>query len=71
MATESRSLHAGRVLSLHDALGRVIRCLSGAVWVTQEGDGRDRVLIQRDEMRIEASGKVAIQALRHAEIALL
>ena len=46
--------------------GHVIRCLSGTLWVTQEGDPRDHILAAGDEFLIEAPGAVVVQAFTPA-----
>ena len=37
-----------------------VRCERGAVWVTQEGDARDRVLGPGQRLTLTRSGKVVI-----------
>ncbi len=62
-------LPEGAVLSLrHAAPGLLVRCLSGMVWVTQEGDSRDYILERGDTFRVERRGAVAVQALSSARI---
>jgi Protein of unknown function (DUF2917) len=41
---ETMNLHNGQHLSLRRAAGWTVRALSGAVWITQDGDIRDVVL---------------------------
>lgn len=71
MTPSVRRLEAGRVLALRGAVGRVVRCLSGVVWVTQEGDAQDHLLARCEEMRVERGGILAIQALRRAEVVII
>ena len=40
----SRSLAKGRIRHLPARVGRSIECLSGSLWITQDGDRRDIVL---------------------------
>ena len=47
-------------------IGTVIRCTSGTLWVTQEGDPRDHVLHIGDELRIAMPGPIVIQAFTPA-----
>jgi hypothetical protein len=37
-------LRASEVLDIHDGLGLAVRCLAGALWITQNGDSHDIVL---------------------------
>ena len=48
------------------AIGQTIRCLSGTLWVTQEGDSRDHLLSAGDEFVIETPGAVVVQAFAPA-----
>lgn len=40
----ARSLAKGRVCHLSVHVGRSVQCLSGSIWITQDGDRRDIVL---------------------------
>jgi hypothetical protein len=40
----ARSLAKGRTRHLSAHVGRSVECLSGSIWITQEGDRRDVVL---------------------------
>ena len=40
----SRALAKGRVRHLPVRVGRSVECLSGSIWITQDGDLRDIVL---------------------------
>jgi hypothetical protein len=40
----ARSLAKGRVRHLPGRAGRSVECLSGSIWITQDGDRRDIVL---------------------------
>ena len=42
-------------------VGHVIRCLSGTLWVTQEGDARDHILGPGEEFAIESTGVVVVR----------
>jgi hypothetical protein len=48
--------------------GYAIRCVSGSLWVTQEGDGRDHVLAAGDEFVIESPGTIVVQAFTPARV---
>ncbi len=66
-------LELGRsaVRSFRARVGQLVECLSGAVWLTQEGDSRDHVLAPGDARVIESSGRVAVQALRTARVRIV
>ena len=40
----SRLLAKGRLRHLPARVGRSVKCLSGSIWITQDGDPRDVVL---------------------------
>jgi hypothetical protein len=61
----------GGVVKLWEGyVGRTIRCLSGAAWVTQEGDGQDHVLDPGEELHIDHSGIVVIQGLGFTKVVI-
>ncbi len=39
-----RQLRTREVLDIHDGQGLVVRCLAGALWITQDGDTDDVVV---------------------------
>jgi hypothetical protein len=67
--TEEWTIDASTVKLLNlgkGLVGHVIRCVSGTLWVTQEGDSRDHFLAAGEEFVIEAPGVVVVQALAPA-----
>jgi quercetin dioxygenase-like cupin family protein len=56
-------LEPRRELSLADADGVEITCLSGAVWMTMEGDPRDIVLTAGDSHTVRRNGVTLVNAL--------
>ena len=69
MKTEEWTLDPSTVKLLNQGrkmVGHAIRCLSGTLWVTQEGDGRDHVLAAGDEFVIESTGVIVVQAFTPA-----
>ena len=48
--------------------GKEIRCLGGIIWITQTGDGIDRILSSGDIYQTRISGDIVIQALDAATI---
>jgi hypothetical protein len=57
-------LKRGQMQRLQDARGSLVLCLSGTLWLTQEGDARDIVLEAGDEARIERRGLTILSAMR-------
>jgi hypothetical protein len=47
--------------------GDVINCLSGSLWVTQEGDLKDYVLESGKSFWVTKPGSVVVQALDHSQ----
>ena len=56
-------LEPRREFSLVDAAGVEITCLSGAVWLTMEGDLRDIVLTAGDSHAVRRNGVTLVNAL--------
>jgi hypothetical protein len=55
-------------LGLQRHTGDRIECVSGAVWVTQDGDLRDIVLTAGESFRLDRSGHALVSALADAGI---
>ncbi len=58
-----RTINPGELLQLHDAAGRHLTVVQGAVWVTQHGDWRDAVLESGASYRFDRNGLSIVQAL--------
>jgi hypothetical protein len=57
------------VLSIRDIqAGRVVYCLSGMLWLTQDGDSRDHVLGPGGMFRFERPGRVVVAALKRSHM---
>jgi hypothetical protein len=63
-------LAKGRLQRIDDGAGTLVSCLSGTLWLTQEGDLRDIVLEAGDEARIERGGASYLSALDNARFVL-
>ena len=50
-----------------DRRGDVISCLSGTLWITQEGDLKDYVVEAGRNFWVTKSGSVVVQALQEAQ----
>jgi len=56
-----------QAMSIRDLTpGRILYCLAGMIWVTQQGEARDRVLGPGGSYRIERSGRLVVAALRRS-----
>ena len=63
-------LKRGQLQRVQDAQGSLVLCLSGSLWLTQEGDTRDIVLEAGDEARIDHDGLSILSALSDASFVL-
>jgi hypothetical protein len=68
LAATALPMHA--VHRLHDARGLLVSCLSGTLWLTQEGDVRDIVLEAGDDALIDRDGLTLLAALSDARFVL-
>ena len=53
-------LTSGSIQAHSELAGETIRCTSGHLWVTIEGDGTDHILIAGESVPIPNTGKVII-----------
>lgn len=67
----TRLLTKGSLLRIDDAVGTWVHCVSGSLWLTQEGDRRDIVLEPGAAARIERPGASILYALADARYMLL
>ena len=68
---DTRPLAKGRIRRVHHPLGRRVECVSGALWVTQDGDPRDIVLTAGDSFAFDQRGDALISALDDSRFLLL
>jgi Protein of unknown function (DUF2917) len=62
------TLNKSKVWSIEgDRRGEVINCLSGVIWITQEGDLNDYILEAGDSFWVTKRGTVIVQALQDAQ----
>ena len=64
------ALQEGGTLVIDEGREMLVYVWKGLVWVTQEGEGRDRVLKRGDWVRIERDGRTVVQALLPSSLAL-
>ena len=63
-------LHAGQVVTLVDAAGTRIAARRGRIWITEEGDREDHVLVEGEARIVGRGGRTVVQALEPARIAI-
>lgn len=67
----TRALEKGCMYRVAAALGRRVECLSGSLWVTQDGDGRDVVLEPGDGFEFDRPGVALLSALADSRYLML
>lgn len=68
---DTRPLAKGRIRRVHHPLGQRIECVSGTLWVTQDGDPRDIVLAAGESFAFDRRGDALVSALDDARFLLL
>jgi hypothetical protein len=63
-------LEAGQVIRIHDAVGTRVRCLRGALWITQHRDLEDHFIRAGGALKLDHAGLVLIRAIEPTELAL-
>jgi hypothetical protein len=67
----ARSLEKGRLRHLHAEPGRRVECLSGSIWITQDGDRRDVVLAAGEAFDFDRRGDALLSAFADSRYLLL
>jgi hypothetical protein len=67
----SKQIGKGSIRRIGSPLGRRIECLSGSLWVTQDGDRRDIVLAPGQSFVFDRSEGVLVSALGDSRYLLL
>ena len=67
----ARSLAKGRTDRVARAGGRRVECLSGSIWITEDGDPRDNVLAPGEAYVLERRGDALLSALADSRYVLL
>jgi hypothetical protein len=70
LAPGSLELARGKLVRIEDGRGMLVRVASGGVWITEEGDQRDRFVSAGGQFRVATSGVTLISALQRSTIAL-
>ena len=70
---DTRTLAKGRIRRVHEtrAFGHRVECLSGSLWITQDGDQRDVVLAAGESFAFDRPGDALISALDDSRFLLL
>ena len=68
---DTRPLAKGRIRRVHHPLGQRVECVSGALWVTQDGDPRDIVLNAGESFAFDQRGDALISALDDSRFLLV
>jgi hypothetical protein len=67
----ARPLDKGRVRHVRVAPGRRVECLSGSIWITQDGDPRDIVLAAGEAFDFDRRGDALLSAFADSRYLLL
>jgi hypothetical protein len=63
-------LASGNLVRIEDGRGMLVRVTRGSVWITEEGDQRDRLVGPGGQFRVVSSGVTLISAVSRSSIAL-
>ena len=58
------------LVRIEDGRGTMVRVVSGSVWITEEGDPRDRLMAAGARLAIASRGVTLISALTPSTISL-
>ena len=67
----AQRLGKGSIRRVGPAIGRRVECLSGVLWITQDGDLRDVILETGDAFTFDRSGAALLSALADSSYVLL
>ncbi len=67
----SRNLAKGRIRHVSAERGRRVECLSGSIWITQDGDLRDVVLAPGEAFDFDRRGDALLSAFADSRYLLL
>ncbi len=67
----ARSLDKGHIRHVHAHAGRRVECLSGSLWITQDGDRRDIVLTAGEAFDFDRQGDALLSAFADSRYLLL
>lgn len=64
------ALEMGQVVTLDNAAGKRISARSGLLWITEEGSRRDHIVREGDAHIVRHTGRIVVQALKAAWVAI-
>jgi DUF2917 family protein len=67
----AQMLEKGRLRHVHAEAGRRVECLSGSIWITQDGDRRDIVLGTGEAFDFDRRGDALLSAFADSRYLLL
>jgi hypothetical protein len=67
----ARALVKGRIRRVHCAFGKRVECLSGSLWITQDGDRRDVLLADGEAFEFDRPGDALVSALADSRYLML
>lgn len=67
----SRTLAKGGIRRVRAALGKRVECVSGSIWITQDGDRRDVLLAPGDAFEFDRPGDALVSALGDSRYLML
>ena len=68
MATDQLFLDARQILLVRDGVGARVVCMSGVIWITQEGDLRDVVLRGGASFVLDRPGTALVTAIEASRV---
>ena len=64
------AMHRGSMLKIQDGRGVVVEVKRGMLWLTQEGDTRDRYIGPGDWLRLDSDGLTIANALKRSFVTI-
>ncbi|WP_280151176.1 DUF2917 domain-containing protein [Piscinibacter sp. XHJ-5] len=68
--TPITELRSGALMRVEEGAGHAIAVFDGLLWITQSGDSRDVFLRPGESFSFDGSGRVVMQALSNARLAV-
>jgi hypothetical protein len=69
-STPVTELRSGALMRVEAGAGHAVAVFDGLLWITQSGDSRDVFLRPGETFSFDGSGRVVMQALSHARLAV-
>jgi hypothetical protein len=68
--TPITELRSGALMRVEEGTGHDVAVFDGLLWITQSGDARDVFLRPGETFSFDGSGRIVMQALSHARVAI-